>query len=98
MPFFMASTPARTGVDWAFRLRAAAGPAVGAGRPEVTWLKRVGLAREGRVDQPSFTDWGVEVWNCVVRRREAGEVVRRGSRRVSPAPAGASRGAIFVAV
>ena len=48
------------------RLRAAAGPAVGAGSPDVVWLKRCGLAREGRVDQPVLA-----VRGCVVWRRRA---------------------------
>jgi hypothetical protein len=58
MPFFTASTPARTGVVRARRARAAAGPVVGAGRPREVWLKRRGLERLGRVDQPYFTGRG----------------------------------------
>lgn len=46
----------------------------------------------------SFMDWGVEVWNCVVWRREVGEVVWRGSWRVSFVFVGVSWGVIFVVV
>src|SRR5690349_12904145 len=56
MPFLIASTPARIGVDWALRFSAAAGPVVGAGRPAVTWLKRVGRKCLLWVDQPYFTE------------------------------------------
>lgn len=66
MPFLMARTPVRRGVVFARRRRAAAGPVVGAGMPEVTWLKRLGLARGERVDQPYLTP------RVVVRGRRDG--------------------------
>lgn len=80
MPFLMATTPARTGVVFSLRLRAAAGPAVGAGRPAVTWLNRVALEpRFGRVLlQPYLTP----------------RVVVRGSRRCEDDDEGPAEGLI----
>jgi len=76
MPFLMARTPARSGVVASRRLRAAAGPVVREGRPAVTWLNRVGLARLGRVLQPYLTP-RVVVMGSRAGRRELGVAVRR---------------------
>lgn len=81
--------PVRSGVDCSVRLRAAAGPAVGAGMPELVWLNRVGLERWYAVFQPYCTPRlavrGRRVCRSVMRRRgllSAQPLVRAAAQRV----------------
>jgi len=96
-PTFVAMRPVRTGVDWALRFRAAAGPVVGAGMPDETWLNRVGLLRGGAVDQPYLTPRlavrGKSVRFAVTRTRDVMEVEDEAEVRAAAQRAG-SRDAI----
>lgn len=79
--------PVRSGVDCSVRLRAAAGPVVGAGRPALCWLNRVGFVRGFAVDQPYLTPRfavrGRRVCRSVMRTRGFSEelLVRAAAQR-----------------